>query len=142
MTTCVIASGYFDPIHTGHLEYLAKARRLGDYLVVIVNSDKQATAKKGKPFMSEETRGRIVRDLRYVDAIVIATDEDETVRSTIRNIWRSQNDRFDRFIFAKGGDRSATNVPEVATCVELNIDFVDGLGEKCDSSKRYYSNNA
>ena len=49
----VAVSGYFDPIHVGHLEYLRLSKKLGDKLVVIVNNNHQCVLKKGKPFRSE-----------------------------------------------------------------------------------------
>ena len=80
----VVVSGYFNPIHSGHLDYLEQAKKLGDYLVVIVNSDKQVEMKGSDPFMNELERLRIVRALRCVDKAVVAIDEDGTVCQSIR----------------------------------------------------------
>ena len=63
----VAVSGYFDPIHVGHLEYLKMAKELGDFLIVIVNNNQQCILKKGKPFMDENDRVEILRALGIVD---------------------------------------------------------------------------
>ena len=79
----VAVSGYFDPFHIGHLEYLERSKQLGDYLFVIVNSDLQAKLKKGKSFMPERERLKIIRALSCVDSAIIAVDKDKTVRETL-----------------------------------------------------------
>ncbi len=128
----VIASGYFDPLHVGHIEYLEQAARLGDFLAVIVNNDKQCAAKKGKPFMSASDRRRIIACLDMVNFTYEAIDEDGSVCETIKQIA----DAWSGFgiIFAKGGDRFASEIPERAVCEQLRIELVDGLGEKIRSS--------
>ena len=123
----VVASGYFDPLHFGHVEYLNKARELGDQLVVIVNNDRQAQLKKGFAVTPAEQRVRLIRELRCVDAAVISVDDDRTVRRTLEMI---QPD-----IFANGGDAMNDNVPETETCRQLGIEMVDHLGEKIQSSR-------
>ena len=75
----VAVSGYFDPIHIGHLEYLKLAKELGDKLVVIVNNNYQCALKKGKPFMDELDRVEIVRSLEMVDEVFLSIDKDKTV---------------------------------------------------------------
>lgn len=122
----VCASGYFNPLHKGHVEYLEKAKSLGNYLVVIVNSDHQRALKGSKEFMKEDERMAIVAALRCVDEVIIAIDKDATVCETLR-VVKPQ-------IFAKGGDRFASEIPEAAVCNELGIEMVDGLGEKIQSS--------
>ena len=124
----VAASGYFDPIHIGHIEYLQKAKSLGIVLVVIVNSDLQAKLKKGKPFMKCKERMQIVDALKCVDYVVEAIDEDMTVCKTLELLRPT--------IFAKGGDRvlNDKNIPEYSTCMMYDIDLVDGLGAKIQSS--------
>ena len=121
----VCASGYFDPLHVGHLEYLEKAAAHGP-LIVIVNSDAQAIMKKGKPFMPAAERMRIVNALRCVDAVIEARDTDGSVCETLRML----KPRY----FAKGGDRFSGNIPELAVCNELGIKLIDGLGNKIQSS--------
>ena len=122
----VAASGYFDPLHVGHVEYLEKAKKLGDMLVVIVNNDKQAVLKKGKAFMSCKERIQILRSLACVDFVVESMDQDSTVCKTLAALHPD--------IFAKGGDRFVTNIPEAILCCENNIKLVDSLGDKIQSS--------
>ena len=127
----VAASGYFDPIHVGHIEYLEMAAKLGDRLVVIVNNDEQAVLKKGAPFMSAEDRLKIVSSLRCVDEAILSIDADPSVCESLRAV---QPD-----IFAKGGDRFVNEIPEAAVCREMGAEIVDGLGMKIRSSSDYYS---
>ena len=131
----VIVSGYFDPLHVGHLEMLQLARRLGDELVVIVNNDVQAKMKKGRAFMREEDRLEIVKSIRYVDLAFLSTDENLTVCNALRKIKKTHLAH--DLVFANGGDRKDYEVPESKTCKELNIEMVDGLGEKIRSSSNY-----
>lgn len=130
----VLASGYFDPIHTGHIEYLelakAYATRHDAELVVIVNNDAQAVLKKGKPFMCEEERCAIVRALRCVDTVFLATDTDPSVCASIRALLS----QYKVVAFAKGGDRFSSEVPEAKICAEAGVSIVDGLGLKIQSS--------
>lgn len=127
----VAASGYFNPLHVGHIEYLSKARALGDSLVVIVNTDRQAAIKGSRPFMIEQDRLTIVRSLSFVDMAVLACDLDGTVCQTLSLIRPH--------IFAKGGDRHWGEVPENRVCDELGIRIVDGLGDKIRSSSTLIS---
>jgi cytidyltransferase-like protein len=124
--TVVAVSGYFDPLHIGHLDYLEMARSLGDKLIVIVNNDGQTKLKKGKSFMLENDRLRIIKSLRCVDEAFIAVDEDATVCKSLRMCLPN--------IFANGGDREIEEIPEVKTCKHWGIEIVDGLGEKIRSS--------
>ena len=120
--TVVATSGYFDPLHVGHIEYLEEAKRLGDKLVVIVNNDEQARLKKGKPFMTQEDRLKIVKSfmLFTLDLSVC-----KSLRLCIPHI------------FANGGDRKQEEIPEATICRELNIEMSDGLGLKIRSSSNY-----
>jgi D-beta-D-heptose 7-phosphate kinase/D-beta-D-heptose 1-phosphate adenosyltransferase len=122
----VCVSGYFDPFHVGHLEYLEKSKKLGDYLFVIVNSDYQAQLKKKKSFMNQYERLKIIRSLKCVDAAIIAVDKDRTVRETLRIVKPD--------LFTNGGDQNNNTIPEIEICEELDIDLVDGLGDKIQSS--------
>ena len=122
----VAVSGYFDPIHVGHLEYLKMAKSLGDKLVVIINSDYQAGLKKGKSFMPEEDRLEIVQALRCVDEVFLSIDKDKSVCKSLEYLKPN--------IFANGGDRSLEEIPETAVMKKYNIEMVDGLGEKIRSS--------
>lgn len=122
----VAVSGYFDPIHVGHLEYLRMAKELGDSLVVIVNNNYQCKLKKGKHFMDENDRVEIVKALRFVDEVFLSVDKDRTVCKSLEEIKPD--------IFANGGDRATSEVPETPICKKFNIKMVDGLGDKIRSS--------
>jgi cytidyltransferase-like protein len=122
----VAVSGYFDPIHVGHLEYLRMAKELGDSLVVIVNNNYQCKLKKGKHFMDENDRVEIVKALRFVDEVFLSVDKDRTVCKSLEEIKPD--------IFANGGDRATSEVPETPVCKKFNIKMVDGLGDKIRSS--------
>ena len=124
--TVVAVSGYFDPLHVGHLEYLEMAKQLGDKLIVIVNNDKQALLKKGKSFMNENDRAEIVSALKCVDEVFLSIDEDKSVCRSLEVIKPN--------IFANGGNRSLSEIPETAVMKKFNIKMVDGLGEKIRSS--------
>lgn len=131
----IVTSGYFDPLHVGHLEYLEMASKLGDKLVVIINNDKQAILKKGKPFMAERDRLEIVFALGIVDEVIISVDEDASVSKSLEMVARFHE--LSSLTFCKGGDRNFGEVPEVKTCERLDIEMVDGLGEKIRSSSEY-----
>ena len=122
----ICVSGYFDPFHVGHLEYLQKSKKLGDYLFVIVNSDYQAKLKKTKSFMNQYERLQIIRSLKCVDGAIIAVDKDRTVRETLQIIKPD--------CFTNGGDQNNDIIPEIDVCRELGIELVDGLGDKIQSS--------
>jgi D-beta-D-heptose 7-phosphate kinase/D-beta-D-heptose 1-phosphate adenosyltransferase len=122
----VAVSGYFDPIHVGHLEYLKLAKELGDKLVVIVNNNHQCILKKGKPFMDEADRVEIVKALGIVDEVFLSIDQDKSVCASLERIKPN--------IFANGGDRHTGEVPETVVCKANNIKIVDGLGGKIRSS--------
>ena len=122
----VAVSGYFDPIHVGHLEYLRMAKELGDSLVVIVNNNYQCKLKKGKHFMDENDRVEIVKALRFVDEVFLSVDKDRTVCKSLKEVKPD--------IFANGGDRATSEVPETPVCKKFNIKMVDGLGDKIRSS--------
>ena len=81
----VCISGYFDPLHVGHIEYINKAKKLGDYLVVIVNNNLQCKLKKGKFFMDENDRVLIVKNLKSVDEVFLSIDSDKTVCKSLKN---------------------------------------------------------
>ncbi len=129
----VIVSGYFNPIHKGHIEYLHKSKSNGDMLFVIVNNDFQRALKGSKEFQKEEERILIVENLKIVDKCFLSIDKDRTVIETIRFIYNNFNSNFD-FAFANGGDQNNKTIPERSICEELGIDLLDGLGEKIQSS--------
>lgn len=123
----VCTSGFFDPIHSGHLECLRLAKELGDKLIVIVNSDEQALQKKGFVLMPIEQRISILREIGYIDAVIVSVDKDGSVCESLKAVRPD--------VFAKGGDRNVGNIPETQVCKELGIQIVDGLGDKVYSSR-------
>jgi len=129
----VIISGYFNPLHIGHLDYMEEARTLGTKLVVIVNNDEQVKVKGSVPFMPEDERLRIVSALKYVYGAVLSIDTDRTVCGTLGLLARIMPSC--PKVFANGGDSNPKNVPETATCKEHGIEMVFGTGgEKTQSS--------
>ena len=129
----IIVSGYFNPLHKGHLEYLNHAKAIADKLIVIVNNDYQRELKGSKAFQDEEERVIIIRNLKAVDEVVLSIDQDRTVCETIRYISQEFGKDCD-LAFANGGDQSNESIPEVTVCEELGINLIDGLGEKIQSS--------
>jgi D-beta-D-heptose 7-phosphate kinase/D-beta-D-heptose 1-phosphate adenosyltransferase len=137
MPIIVINSGYFDPIHIGHIECFKLSKELGDKLIVIVNNDKQTLLKKGYVFMNQEQRIEIAKSIKYVDEAILSVDEDKSVCKTLALIAKKYKNNI--LIFAKGGDRYNYEIPEKSICNELNIKIVDGLGEKIQSSSELIS---
>ncbi len=136
MTTAVIVSGYFSPIHVGHLDMIDAAAELGDEVIVIVNNNAQQVIKKGKVIIDETDRLRIVEALRAVDHAMIAVDEDRTVCASLEAVAQKFSDR--TLIFANGGDRKPEFVPEASVCEQYGIELRFGVGgdNKADSSSR------
>lgn len=132
--TLVIVSGYFNPLHSGHIEYLTKSKALGDFLFVIVNNDYQRELKGSTPFMLAEERKTIVQSLKVVDAAMVAIDKGKTVDESIKFIMNWRGNEFNRFIFANGGDQNRNTIGETKLCEELGIELADGLGDKIQSS--------
>ncbi len=129
----VIASGYFNPIHSGHISYLEEAQKLGDRLFVFVNNDEQVKLKGSKPFMTADERLIIVEALRCVNRAFLSGSRDSSVCYDLENMRMMFP--YDELIFAKGGDRNIDNIPEVNICKEKNIKMVFGVGcEKTQSS--------
>ena len=127
-TTIVIASGGFDPIHSGHIHYLNEAAKLGNYLVVAVNSDAWLIRKKGKAFLSWYERATIITNLKSVDCVIGFDDFDDfdgTSKDAIRLIRQHNPDS--KIIFVNGGDRTKENIPEM-DIVDDNLEFVFGVG--------------
>jgi|TARA_A100001011_G_scaffold315422_1_gene334049 cytidyltransferase-like protein len=129
----IIVSGYFNPIHKGHVEYFNNAKAICDELYVIVNNDYQRELKGSKPFQDEEERLLIVSNIKAVDKAVLSVDLDGTVCKSIRQLSDQYGKEYD-FAFANGGDQNSDNVPEIPICKELGIELIDGLGEKIQSS--------
>lgn len=131
----VAVSGYFNPLHVGHLEMIQMSKKLGDELVVIVNNDIQVALKGSVPFMSLSDRVKIVKALRDVDRVFISVDKDKTVCKSLAKVKPD--------IFANGGDRhSVGDVPEYAVCKKYGIKMVDGLGRKIRASSQLIANAA
>jgi len=103
--TLVIVSGYFNPIHEGHIEYLNRSKALGDFLFV-----------------------------KAVDDVIVSIDENKFVDRTIELIVREMGDKFDRILFTNGGDQTAETIGEKDICEKLGIEMVFGLGDKIQSS--------
>ncbi len=124
----VLASGYFNPLHSGHLDYLKEASKLGNLFIVIINSDKQVKLKGSIPFMSQEERMEIVRALRFVDGVYLSIDDDKTVCKTIARLRSMYQE--ETVVFANGGDRKKGNTPEKKVCERLGIRMAFGIGGK------------
>jgi D-beta-D-heptose 7-phosphate kinase/D-beta-D-heptose 1-phosphate adenosyltransferase len=125
----IIVSGYFNPIHKGHLDYLNNAKNLADKLFVIVNNDFQRELKGSKEFQDENERVIIVSNIKAVDKVILSIDKDKSVCRTIELIAKKIGDKFD-LGFANGGDQNNDSIPEREICNQMNVSLIDGLGEK------------
>lgn len=137
LPAAIIVSGYFSPLHAGHLDMLEDAAERGDAVIVIVNNNDQQAMKKGRVIIDEADRLRIVRALRMVDHALIAVDEDRTVSASLAKIAADFPQY--RHVFANGGDRTTNEVvPEAHVCAEHGIELVFDMGgtSKADSSSR------
>ncbi len=137
----VFVSGYFNPLHGGHLDMIEAAAKMGDHLVVIVNNDKQQLLKKGKIILDEANRLRLMRALKGVDQVLLSIDEDPPVIRTVELLAKQYPDC--KLVFAQGGDRDSDKVnPEAEICHKYGIEIVYGVGTdirgfvKPDSSTR------
>lgn len=125
MKTVVLITGGFDPLHSGHIAYIKAARKLGDYLVVGVNSDDWLARKKGRAFMPWEERATVIGELRDVDRVINFDDSDGTAKDAVRKTRDIFPDS--KIIFANGGDRTAVNIPEMDVADD-NTKFAFGVG--------------
>ena len=133
----VIVSGYFSPLHCGHLDYLEEASAAGDRLIVIVNNNDQQILKKGKLIMDQKDRLRIINALSIVDDAMISIDDDRSVSKTLAFI--AENNKEFSLVFGNGGDRnSLENIPEGKICEKYEIKTIFNFGgtAKRDSSTR------
>jgi len=133
----IIVSGFFNPLHGGHLDMIEAAADMGDNLIVIVNNDIQQILKKDKIILPEQNRARLMRALRHVDEVIISIDEDPTVIKTLHAIADKYPDH--ELVFANGGDRNSEKaIPEGDVARDRNITLVFGVGgtDKADSSTR------
>jgi D-beta-D-heptose 7-phosphate kinase/D-beta-D-heptose 1-phosphate adenosyltransferase len=140
-TVIAIASGYFNPLHKGHIELFEKAREIADKLIVIVNNDKQRELKGSKEFQTEDERCKIISSLRVVDGVLLSIDEDRTVRESLKLLY----ERYKKMevtigiaeyklIFVNGGDQFSNEVAERDVCQQYGIYMIDGMGGKIQSS--------
>ena len=141
MEKIVLVTGGFDPLHSGHLTYLREAKKLGDKLIVGINSDDWLIRKKGKNFLPEQERHEILSSIRYVDGCILFNDSDDTAIEAIKNV--KMLFPFAQIIFANGGDRTKDNIPEM---VFDDVIFLFGVGgeDKKNSSSwilKKYENN-
>jgi D-beta-D-heptose 7-phosphate kinase/D-beta-D-heptose 1-phosphate adenosyltransferase len=131
--TIVLVTGGFDPIHKGHIAYFNDAKKLGDKLIVGMNSDAWLSRKKGRPFMPIDERITIVQNLKMVDEVILFDDTDGSAIEAIKNVRRLFPT--DLIIFANGGDRVEGNTLELSF-EDKNLKFVWGVGgtKKMNSS--------
>ena len=129
----VIVSGYFNPIHKGHIEYINLSKKLGDYLIVIVNNDFQRKLKGSKQFFDEEERQIILNNIKGVDKVYLSVDKDRSVIKTLILINEDIGDKYNLF-FANGGDQNNDTIAEKQICEKLQIKLIDNLGDKIQSS--------
>ena len=129
----IIVSGYFNPLHKGHLELFEKAKASVNQLWVIVNSDLQRELKGSKEFMDENERLIIVSAVGIVDKAIVSVDKDKTQCATLRFLAKEYGAAYDLF-FANGGDQNNDSIPEVPICKEVGVGLIEGLGDKIQSS--------
>ena len=121
----VLVTGGFDPLHSGHISYFEAAKRLGNKLVVGLNSDAWLERKKGRAFMPFAERQRIIQSLHMVDMVIDFNDHDGTARDAIAKVRLHYPMKYVKVIFANGGDRTANNIPEITVA---DVEFVFGVG--------------
>ena len=129
----IIVSGYFNPLHRGHLELFEKAKAAGDQLWVIVNSDLQRELKGSKEFMDQEERLLIVSAIGTVDKALVSIDKDKTQCATLADLADKYSEKYELY-FANGGDQNNDSISEVSVCKDKGIGLIDGLGGKIQSS--------
>ena len=129
MQKIIIVSGYFNPIHPGHINLFKVAKRLGDKLIIILNNDYQVKIKNSVLFMNQSERKKVVESIKYVDCVVISIDKDMTVCKTLQSLYnRFSKSRRNSLTFANGGDRRKGTIPEDKICKKLNIKMVYNIG--------------
>lgn len=129
----IIVSGYFNPLHKGHIEYFHLAKKNADKLFVIVNNDKQRELKGSKEFMKQEERLFILKELKIIDEVFLSIDYDNTVIKSISKIHGLYQENYE-ILFGNGGDQNNQKIPEKSICEKLKIKLIDGLGNKIQSS--------
>jgi cytidyltransferase-like protein len=133
MKKAIIVSGYFNPLHKGHLDLFRKAKERGDMLIVIVNNDIQRELKGSSFFQEEEERIEIIRELSLVDMAWLSIGKDSTQTSTLKMLLNKFHDTLN-LSFANGGDQNNNTIPEKKICEQFGIELIDGLGDKIQSS--------
>ena len=133
MKKVIIVSGYFNPLHKGHVEYFYKAKEKGELLFVIVNNDNQRKLKKSKLFMLEEERVLIINELKVTNMVFLSIDQDRTVCYTLEKINKDFSNKY-KLYFANGGDQNNSSSPETSVCKKLGIGLLEGMGDKIQSS--------
>tara|TARA_B100000886_G_C20385576_1_gene475860 strand:+ start:306 stop:1076 length:771 start_codon:yes stop_codon:yes gene_type:complete len=128
----IIVSGGFDPLHSGHIAYFKSAKKLGDILVVALNSDEWLINKKGKFFMPFAERKIIIENLSCVDS-VISFEDDEIGSASNALIKAKEIYPNDDIYFANGGDRNKDNIPEMSVS-DVKFLFSVGGDDKKNSS--------
>ena len=129
----IIVSGYFNPLHKGHIDYLHKAKLHGDVLFVIINNDLQRELKGSKEFMNHDERMLLVNELKVVDKVFLSIDNDKTVCLTLEKLYKEYSKDYE-IVFANGGDQANKSIPENSICKQYGIELIDGLGNKIQSS--------
>lgn len=133
-----IISGYFNPIHVGHLDLIERSREVVDVLYVIVNNEFQRRLKGSAEFMRESERSRIVSSIKGVTGVFLSIDMDRSVCKSLGMVYRNVSSYYSgyelEFKFINGGDRSNGEIPESGVCGELGIEIIDGFGDKVQSS--------
>jgi cytidyltransferase-like protein len=138
----IIVSGYFNPLHKGHLELFKKANELAGLngrVMVIVNSDLQRELKGSKEFMNEDERLEIVKAIKYVNFAMLSIDTDRTQCKTLEHLAKEYKHK--HLIFANGGDQNNNTIPERDVCETYGIELIDGLGNKIQSSSWLLKDN-
>ena len=131
----IITSGFFNPIHSGHISYLKEARKLGDNLFVILKNDSQVKLKGSKEFLKEDERYIIMENLKGIDRVFLSKSKDKSVCSDLIKLKNMFPD--DELIYVKGGDQDPKNVYESATCVDNGIKLILDVGcKKTQSSSK------
>ena len=129
----IIVSGYFNPLHKGHIELFNNAKKYGDKLIVIVNNDSQRSLKGSQKFMLEDERVLLINELGVTDHVLLSVDNDRTVCKSLEQVKKSFGNKYDLY-FANGGDQNNDSIPETEVCRILGIGLIDKLGDKIQSS--------
>jgi len=131
-----LVSGYFNPIHPGHIELFKRASEISDEVWVVVKNDNQSFLKKGKDsFQDENYRKEVISSIKYVGRVFISIDSDLSVNATLEKIIKEEKNH--EYILAKGGDANGREALEEDFCISNNIRIIKDLGEKTYSSSNY-----